>query len=252
MNRVHHLSPRAQSLLLAATLAVHEKLCAARRAAGQHEVLVLGDSHVLPFLRMGVPYGLDGEFFRVVSVEGATVSGLPNPNSRTGAAQRFTEALADSNARTVLVNLGEVDTGFVIWYRAQRDGQSVEAMLEQALDRYQELVAQIASQGRQAIVISAPLPTIGDGPAPGIVANQRSTVQVPQAERTALTLRFNASMRRWCTDRGVRHLDLDPDSVDPATGRIRTELLSPDPSDHHYAREAYRRLLEIALARPGR
>lgn len=249
MNQLHALSPQLQSRILSASLQAHEAQCALRRRLGQREVLVLGDSHVLAFLRMDVPFGYPGKFFRVVAVEGATVSGLPNPNSSTQAAQRFAEALADTNAQHVIVNIGEVDTGFVIWYRAQRDGVAVDAMLDQALQRYQALLSDIIGRGKPLSVISAPLPTIPDAPPQGAVAHRRSAVNTPQRLRIELTLRFNRAMEDWCRARGQRYFNLDTESLG-ADGLVRSDLLNPDPSDHHYARDPYRRLLAIALSRP--
>jgi len=248
MNRINRLPPRAQTLLLDSTLTAHEKLCALRRRAGQREVLVLGDSHVLPFLRMPVPVRLDGDFWRVISVEGATVSGLPNPRAKTQAMQRFGDALGDTNAREVVVCLGEVDTGFVIWHRAQAHEESVEAMLAQALSAYRALIEHIAERHRVTL-ISAPLPTIPDGPAHGEVARQRAGIRASQAERIALTRRFNDAMAQWARENGIHYLHLDAESLGP-DGRVRADLLNPDISDHHYDRDAYRRLLLFALARP--
>ena len=84
------------------------------------EILVIGDSHVDIFKHKDLRRQFNKLFFNVCSVGGATVSGLVNPNSTTQALPRFRKAIKSSKAKTTIVNLGEVDTGFVIWYRAQK------------------------------------------------------------------------------------------------------------------------------------
>ena len=212
-----------------------------RLARGDREILVLGDSHVFAFRRMPMLSGLPGEFFFVVPVEGATASGLDNPQSLTQAGAIFEQELAASTAAHAVLNLGEVDTGFVIWYRAQKYGAAVEDMLEQAVSRYQALIARVA-QRMPVTLVSAPLPTIRDGQSWGKVANLRSSITATQRERTELTLRFNQRMQGWCQQQGHGYLSLDAASLGP-DGCVSSLLLNVDPHDHHYDRKAYRALI---------
>ncbi|BAW96820.1 hypothetical protein NIES970_17620 [[Synechococcus] sp. NIES-970] len=78
------------------------------------EILILGDSHVAVFDRPKMRVNFPWYFFNVVSVGGATASGLENPNSITQAFSIFKTNLENSKAKIVIVLLGEVDTGFVI------------------------------------------------------------------------------------------------------------------------------------------
>jgi len=87
----------------------------------------------------------------------------------TLAMPRVKAALAETSARTVVVMLGEVDTGFVIWYRAARSGASVDDMLARALANYERFLTEIAARFN-VICISTPLPTIQDGAVGGEVA----------------------------------------------------------------------------------
>ncbi len=141
------------------------------------------------------------------------MSGLVNPNATTQAMPRYIEALASTKADTVIVMLGEVDTGFVIWYRSQKYNTPVSDMLQRALDNYKIFISDIAKTFK-VICISAPLPTIRDGADWGAVANLRKEVKATQAERTELTLTFNKYMEGFCRESSVVYPSLDEQSLE--------------------------------------
>ena len=205
-------------------------------------MLVLGDSHTLVFkhdlFRLAFPLTR----FEVCSVGGATVSGLENPNSKTQALQTFHAALerVPTGTKTILM-LGEVDTGFVIWYRAKKYNDSVECMLEQATANYVKFIDQVA-QKCSPIVVSTPLPTIRDGENFGEVANQRKAVTSSQQERTALTVHFNQMVEAYCEKNRVPFLNLDEVSSG-RDGLVLSTLLNPDESNHHYKSLAHAQMM---------
>ncbi|WP_426203123.1 SGNH/GDSL hydrolase family protein [Pseudomonas sp. TWP3-1] len=208
-------------------------------------VLVLGDSHALVFSSEQMKALFPEQTFEVISVGGATVSGLQNPNSATQAMPQYLAALQSTAAKTVIVMLGEVDTGFVIWYRAQKYGSSVEQMLERAVDNYQKFLMRIA-QSFHVICISTPLPTIRDDMQWGDVANLRKEVTTSLRERTRLTIKFNALMESFCNRQAISHLNLDKTSVDEM-GRLKEILRNPDPNDHHYEPTAHAMMIAPLL-----
>lgn len=210
-----------------------------------NSVLVLGDSHALVFSSEQMRDLFPGHSFEVTSVGGATVSGLKNPNAVTQAMPQYIAALQATTARTVIVMLGEVDTGFVIWYRAQKHGSSIEQMLEQAIGNYQNLLRYIAKTFR-VICISTPLPTIRDDMQWGEVANLRKEVTASLYERTQLTIRFNSLMEAFCLREGINHLNFDTHSTDKM-GLLKEILRSPDPNDHHYEPTAHAKMIEPLL-----
>lgn len=209
-------------------------------------VVVLGDSHAVVFDSPSMKALLPTYSFAVTAVGGATVSGLRNPNAVTQAMPHFTSALQASTANSVIVMLGEVDTGFVIWYRAQKHGSAVAQMLQLAVDNYQKLIRDIR-QTRQVICISTPLPTIRDGMDWGEVANLRKEVKASLAERTQLTIDFNRLMENFCASEGINYLNLDRLSVDES-GRLNESLRNSDPSDHHYDPTAHAMMIAPLLA----
>lgn len=210
------------------------------------EILVLGDSHTPIFNHPRFKTSFPELSFNVVTVIGATASGLENPNTKTRAYPIFKDALQRSSARTVIVMLGEVDTGFVIWYRAEKYRESVSAMADRAIASYSRFLLELSTR-REVVCISTPLPTIQDGNDWGDVANARREVTATQTERTALTLQFNQAMQAFCKENGIRYVMLDDESLGES-GLIRDELLNRDPSDHHYDADRYSRLLVEKLA----
>ena len=228
------ISKLVEKTLLRAWLAVKKPFC--------EEVLVLGDSHAAVFNHSLMRLKFGRYHLNVVSVGGATASGLENPNSKTQAFQRFKQALATTRAEKVIVMLGEVDTGFVIWYRAGRSGVSVPEALEKALLNYQRLLTEIKSLGLSPICVSTPLPTIRDGSDKGKIANERKSISASQRERTKLTLRFNREMERFCCSEGIVYINLDADSLG-SDGLVKAELLNRNALNHHYEKRTFARML---------
>lgn len=205
------------------------------------EILVLGDSHAAVFEENNFRYAFPDIIFNVVSVGGATVSGLENPNSKTQALPIFRRAIAKSKAKIVIVLLGEVDTGFVIWYRAEKYNASVFNMLDNALTNYKKLLQELANE-RQVICLSTPLPTIKDGDTMGEVANARKEIKATQLQRTQLTLEFNDKMRNFCESKGIIYLSYDDESIN-ADGIVAEYLLNDNSADHHYNNHVYAEMI---------
>lgn len=210
------------------------------------EILVLGDSHTPVFNHLLFKQAFPDLFFNVVTVIGATASGLENPNSKTQAYPIFRTAIKNSSAKQAIIMLGEVDTGFVIWYRAQKYQESVTAMMDKAIASYSNFLTELKTQVK-VICISTPLPTIQDGNNWGDIANARREVTASQKERTALTLAFNRTIADFCKQNGIHYIMLDDLSLGEH-GVVKAELLNNDVSNHHYDPDQYSRLLVEGLA----
>ncbi len=201
------------------------------------EILVLGDSHINVFGEKKFREEFPDLFFNTRRVGGATISGLRNPNSGTKALPIFKKELKKTTAKIVIVLMGEVDMGFVIWYRAEKHKSSIEEMYNQAVENYEQFLLDI-TRSKGAICISTPLPTIQDGNDWGEVAKLRKEVTATQKERTELTLRFNKRIQEICKEIGVRFISLDEESLGK-NGLVNPCLLSADRNDHHYDKEKY-------------
>jgi hypothetical protein len=205
------------------------------RATLRTHALCVGDSHSEVFRYIEQRRLVPRARFDVYSVGGATAQGAVNPNSKTDALRLFSARLEKARPwQRLLFQLGEVDCGFVIWYRAKKYNQSVELQLENSLGRYLEFLVLVRTRGfLQMTVLSAPLPTIGDGQTWGKVADARKEITVPQRERTQLTLVYNERLRMACLESGFGFLDVTTGQLDPETGVIKPAFLNPDPLDHH-------------------
>lgn len=206
------------------------------------ELLVLGDSHVRVFSSPRLRRQLWRYHLNVVSVHGATASGLENPNSKTQTYNIFNSVLAATRAQKVVVMLGEVDTGFVIWYRADKYGVPVGEAFTKTVSTYQSFLRTLKARGFSPVCVSAPLPTIQDGNTWGEVANERKSITATQRQRTELTLAFNRELEAFCRVHTIPYINLDAASLGP-DGLVRAELLNKNPSDHHYEKRVYARVL---------
>jgi hypothetical protein len=195
-------------------------------------ILVLGDSHTLVFNNDQFFKKIPNYLFEVISVPGATASGLDNPNSKTKASHTFYSAIENEKHDVILLCLGEVDTGFVIWYRAKKYNRDIDEMLHMAIENFGHLIKD-CSERSKTIVISAPLPTIDDSNKPGDVRNLRKEITATQLERTELSLRFNRAIKEYCEDREISYVDLDAECLGD-NGIVNSSMLCADVADHHY------------------
>lgn len=124
------------------------------RFLGRDHLLFLGDSHVGVLREVRVP----GVWFRPYAVEGATASGILNPTSKTESYKRFTVRLARARRwQQILLLLGEVDCGYLIWHRSERLGLSVEEQLAFTLNSYTTFISRVIGEGfSRVLVLSVP------------------------------------------------------------------------------------------------
>lgn len=217
--------------------------------SGRSHVLCIGDSHaqVMGFVR--VPR----TWIRVVCVEGATATGICNPESTTEARQIFDRHLKQMKPwQQLLIMLGEVDCGCAMWRRASREGISVRAQAEETLDYYEAFLRSVTDLGIAGVyVLSVPLPAI-DVPVAGDVTEARMEVTASQRERTCLTLDFNLRLRERCRAMGLSFIDVSDGLIDPATELIREEFVKRPRTNQHLCWGPYARLISGRLReQPG-
>jgi hypothetical protein len=156
------------------------------------------------------------------------------------------EAVRVEHYEKVIICLGEVDTGFVIWYRVEKFGADLIVMLERTVGAYTRFLQKLAGLCGSLIVYSAPLPTIEDGNDWGEVANLRRDIKAIRVERTALTVRFNQMVEAYCGYHDISYLNLDNESLGE-NGIVKAGLMGKNPRDHHYDAEQYALLLTRRL-----
>lgn len=197
----------------------------------------IGDSHVQNFEYLSKEYFFPRTDMRFCVVQGATNMGLANPHSQTQAMPIFMDYLNKvAPEERVLFCLGEVDCGFVIWYRAEKRETSVQEQFELSLTNYIELIEEYLKKISPAnvIVCSVPLPTIPDHQlVKGEVANKRLAISATQKQRTGLTIEYNDRLSEFCGQCGIHYMNLQQETLDQQTGVVSKDFLNENSLDHH-------------------
>jgi hypothetical protein len=223
-----------------------------KEAANRHDrthVVCLGDSHIQIFHHVAAGGLLPQAWFSVCCIPGATAQGMVNPFSVTDALNTFRSRLdMAATWQPIVFQLGEVDCGFLVWYRAQRDGISVGSQVETSLANYAAFLDEVLSRGYGDVyVLSVPLPTIRDGQDWGEVAHARRTITATQSERTELTLSYNERLAEISAARSAVFVDVTSFQLDPVTGLVADSLLHPDRANHHLNPAPYARVVAEKL-----
>lgn len=202
-------------------------------------LVFLGDSHVNYFVHAAKRGDFGDRRHGARAVAGATAVGLRNPQAKTNALALFSDYLRKWPLNSIVViHLGEVDCGFVIWYRHRKYRDGIDRQLAESIAAYFSFVDDAVARGYRNIVITgATVPTIRDGQDWGEVAHARREVTASLAERTALTLRYNAKLKENAAARGLPFVDISSEVVDAETGVVKPVFRNANPLDHHLDRE---------------
>lgn len=202
-------------------------------------LVALGDSHLeaLEFAANLNILDVGSSHFSIVP--GATVIGLRNPNSLTDAISIFRFSLMTQPPDShVLIHLGEVDCGFVIWWRAKKYGESIERQFRESIDAYRQFLVEIMEMGFSKLCIAgASLPTIRDEVDMSDVANKRAEISIGIKQRTELTLRYNQALIELAKNFGISYFDISDVVLDKSSNLIHDFFRNPDASDHHLDRQ---------------
>ena len=63
-----------------------------------------------------------------------TAKGSANPKTKTNSLEQFRKGLSGKKADRVIIGLGEVDCGYLIWYRNKHKGISIEQSMKDSMD----------------------------------------------------------------------------------------------------------------------
>ena len=224
----------------------------ALRAAGKQVLVCVGDSHLEPLRSVQRRRLLPATLLRITVVTGATASGIANPNSSTKALPRLQAAAAMlSRGCPVLVCLGEIDAGFLVFLRSQRDGLPVRELTDEALARYQEFITrELLDRGARLMMLSASMPTVDSYSTWAGLGGARRQVTATRERRAAETRYWNEQCEAWCKSVEGTWLDLTEETTGP-DGRVRAEYLNEDPEDHHLHPERYGNLVAKLLRQQG-
>ena len=205
-----------------------------RLLKGRKKLICLGDSHVEIFNYIKIQNLLKEFDIEVLSVSGATAMGIVNPNSQTNAFKIFWEFLSgkDKNSYIVL-QLGEVDCGFVIWYRAKKYQLTVQEQFEYSLKNYFIFIKKIHKKFKNIILTGSVIPTIKENQDFGEVANLRKKVKVSLLERTKLTQNYNLELKKFAKKLNIFYFDIIDDVINKSSGVVNEKFLNENKFDHH-------------------
>lgn len=142
--------------------------------------------------------------------------------------------------------MGEVDTGFVLWYKQQESNININELLQLTINKYKNFIQQVDKLGYSVIVQSTPLPTIKDNCEFGEIANLRKSIKSTQVERTNLTLSFNSQIKKYCKLKGHQHISLDEISLSKK-GVVKKILRHYSKKNHHYNPIIYSLIIALNL-----
>jgi hypothetical protein len=202
------------------------------------KILCCGDSHTTIFDYCN---SRQNEFvFDVCFVPGATAQGVVNPNSKTNALKIFEKKINSTSVDKILIMLGEVDCGFVIWVRSKRYNISIDDQINISINNLFKFVDNIIATknytNKDIIICGSVLPTIKDNTNKKFLSGARSEVDVSQLERTKKTIEYNNLLKINCHKYGYNYIDIVNDILGK-DGIVRDEFLNSNPFDHHLDKE---------------
>jgi capsular polysaccharide export protein len=209
----------------------------------RHRVLAIGDSHIRVFEHWLFNLFFPKTKFNVVYVPGASVSGIRNVNSLSGAYTTFNTALEEGGYDEIVITLGEVDAAYAIWIRLTKGNMSLETIFEDIVSKYQDFILYLTGYA-PLTVISAPLQTIDDcQECSDETSLVRSSIDINIENRNRFTLQFNSMIKSFCNDHKIKFVDMDTVVV-RRDNLVKRWLINPkNKCDHHYWRWIYALLL---------
>ena len=202
------------------------------------KILCCGDSHtdIFNYCRKKT----NDYIFDICIVGGATAQGAVNPNSKTDALNIFLRKIKNTDADKILIMLGEVDCGFVIWVRSKRYNISVDDQINCSINNLftfiNNIIATKKYTNKDIIVCGSVLPTIKDSTNKRILNGARCEVDISQFERSKKTLEYNNLLKKKCDTYGYNYIEIT-DSTIGDDGIVKNEFLNINPADHHLDNE---------------
>ena len=204
-------------------------------------VLFFGDSHAMCYIKLGANKIQNDVKFDVCSVGGASAQGVVNPNSKTNALSVYRERIKkyknNNDNDYFAIMLGEVDCGFVIWYRAKKYNQTIHEQIKLAVDNLEEFlkndVEKIFSEDK-IVVVGATLPTIKDNTDKKFLNGARSDVDASLRDRIDCTFEYNKQLSVMAKNNNYLYFDISDETFDQKNYCVFPQFLNKDPYNHHF------------------
>ena len=202
------------------------------------KILCCGDSHTDIFNYCN--HKQKDFIFDVCIVGGATAQGSVNPNSKTDALNIFEQKINSTRSDKILIMLGEVDCGFVIWVRSKRYNINVDDQINLSVNNLFTFIDNILAKkiytNKDIIICGSILPTIRDSTDKNLLGGARSEVNVSQLERTKKTIEYNNLLKEKCDNNGYIYIDIT-NNIIGKDNMVKDEFLNSNTTDHHLDNE---------------
>ena len=209
----------------------------ARRKAGYfptkpnaEKIIVIGDSHTEVF------EGYTGKdyIFEQVRCHGATARGAISPITKTDSLKVFRNGLSTKEANRVIIELGEVDCGYLLWMKNKETGEPLLDLMNESIDRLIKFVEEEVYQyfeAKDVIMMSVIPPIVEDMTDKRFLQGQRGEVNPSLDERRSLTRTWNKRLAIECSKRGWKNLNINPKITKDE--EVISVFRNPNPWDHH-------------------
>ena len=140
----------------------------------------------------------------------------------------------------IIINLGEVDCGFVIWYRKNKYNIGIEDQLKITTDNlfnFIKLEILPYFESSKIIINGSVLPTIKDNTDKNYLTGARSEITASQIDRTALTIKYNNILKNYSLINGYNYMDITNYILDNETNVVNTIFLNKNIFDYHLDNE---------------
>ena len=201
-----------------------------------NKILLLGDSHAHVF-KLVDKCASDVSISHCI-VTCSSAQGAVNPHSKSNALPIFRDVLVKNAASHThcMTMLGEVDCGFVIWYRKKKYNDSIKSQLERSLNNYLQFLKQEVEKyfsSEHILICCVVPPTIQDNTDTRFLKGLRKEVTATQLERAKLTEIYNHYLSKICSKRGYKFLNPYAHLIDQQSRLPKKNILNKNPYDHH-------------------
>ena len=203
-------------------------------------ILVCGDSHTWVFRYANKKQSIYN--FDMCTSPGSSAQGALNNHSKTNAYKIFMNRIKNTKkVDKILIMLGEVDCGFLIYVRSKRYNISINEQIDSCVNNLFGMVKSILGTYREykntdIIIAGSVLPSIVDNTDKRFLHGSRKEVDVSQLERTKKTLEYNNKLKKKCIENGYHYIDITNDVIGK-DGLISREYVNRNPYDHHLDNE---------------